>query len=153
MTSPTATTTDAATWVEAFAEGWRAPADADAFVAAFEPWLAPDVRLVQPQMPTMAGMRAFREQFVRPLFELMPDIHGTVESWAARGDVVFIEIRLAGTLGRRRVEWTSVDKVTLRDGVAIERVANFDPAPLLKGVALSPSVWPRFARTRRRAAR
>jgi ketosteroid isomerase-like protein len=122
----------AATWIEAFTDGWRAPADADAFIAHFEPWLSPDIRLVQPQAPPVVGIDDFREKFVRPAFALMPDIHGTVRSWAARGDVIFIEIDLAGTLAGRPVEWTSYDKVTLRDGVAIERVANFDPTPLLE---------------------
>jgi steroid delta-isomerase-like uncharacterized protein len=122
----------AVAWVEAFTEGWRAPADADAFIEAFDPWLADDIRLVQPGIPTTVGKDAFRDTFVRPMFDLIPDLHGTVESWAAHGDVVFIEIRLAGTLAGTPVEWTSVDKVTLRDGIAVERVANFDPAPLLE---------------------
>jgi hypothetical protein len=124
----------AATWVEAFTEGWRAPADADAFVAAFEPWLDEDVRLVQPRFPDFVGHEGFREQFAKPLFALMPDLHGTVLSWAANGDVIFIEVRLAGTMDGEPVEWTSVDKVTLRDGRAIERVANLDPAPLLDAI-------------------
>ena len=127
---------DAATaWVDAFTEGWRAPADADAVIASFEPWLADDIRLVQPRAPVVEGIDDFREKFVRPAFELMPDLHGTVRSWAANGDVIFIEIELAGTIAGRPVEWTSFDKVTLRDGVAIERVANFDPEPLLAAVA------------------
>jgi hypothetical protein len=45
----------------------------------------------------------------------------------------------------------TIDKVTLgADGRAIERVANFDPAPLLRALALTPSAWPRFVKTRLR---
>ena len=39
------------------------------------------------------------------------------------------------------------DRIQLRDGKAVERVAYLDPAPLLKAVAASPRVWPRFIRT------
>ena len=90
---------------------------------------------MQPRTPVVEGIDDFREKFARPTFALMPDLHGTVRDWAANGDVIFIEIDLAGTIEGRPVAWTSYDKVTLRDGVAIERVANFDPAPLLEAVA------------------
>jgi ketosteroid isomerase-like protein len=146
MEATATATTEAETWVEAFAEGWRAPASADAFADHFEQWLDPDVRLVQPQMPTIVGHRAFREEFVRPLFELVPDLHGTVEGWAARGDTVYIELRLEGTIGTRPVMTRTCDRITLRDGVAIERVAYLDPLPMIAGVALSPRIWPRYAR-------
>jgi SnoaL-like domain len=129
------TSSSAETFVAAFTEGWRAPADADAFADAFEPWLAEDVRLVQPAFPDFIGHEGLREQFARPLFTLMPDAHGTVLSWAAAGDVVFIEIRVEGTVAGEPSGWTSVDKITLRDGRAVERVANFDPAPLLEAAA------------------
>lgn len=133
-------------WVEAFAEGWRAPRSADAFADHFEPWLTDDVRMVQPQLPTLVGKRDFRERFARPLFALVPDIHGTVRSWAARGDVVLIELVLEGTVGGRTFRLPTVDRMTLRDGLVCERVAHLDPSPLLRAVALSPRSWPRFAR-------
>jgi hypothetical protein len=44
----------------------------------------------------------------------------------------------------------SVDRVVLRDGRAVERVAHVDPTPLLLAVARKPSAWSRLARTRRR---
>ena len=59
-------TRSAEAFVAGFAEGWRAPRDADSFADFFEPLLAPDVRLVQPQVPTTIGREAFREQFARP---------------------------------------------------------------------------------------
>ena len=127
---------DAEKFVEAFTEGWRAPADADAFADGFEPWLHENVRLVQPQFPDFVGHEGLREQFARPLFTLMPDAHGTVLSWAANGDVVFIEVRVEGTLAGEPFAWVSVDKFTLgADGRATERVANFDPAPLLEAAS------------------
>jgi ketosteroid isomerase-like protein len=133
-------------WVRGFIEGWRAPADADSFADHFDDLLADDIRLIQPQVPITVGRRAFREQFARPLFELIPDLHGTVGRWAADGDTVLIEFTLSGTLGGRSLSWECVDRVTLRDGRAAERRAYFDPMPLLAAVAGRPRVWPRFAR-------
>ena len=136
----------AAAWVAAFAEGWRAPIDADSFADHFERWLDPSVVLVQPQVRVTTGHQAFREQFARPLFDLIPDLHGAVQGWAARGGVVYIELLLEGTIGRRPVTLRTVDRVTLRDGLAIERVAHLDPTPLLAAVVLTPRTWPRMAR-------
>jgi len=105
--SVTETAADAAgAFVEAFAEGWRAPTGRDAFAEHFEPWLDPQVRLIQPQTPVLVGHRAFREQFVRPLFALVPDIHGTVNGWAYSGDTLYIEVTLEAegeAEGRRQV--------------------------------------------------
>ena len=132
----------AARFVEAFSEGWRAPENVDRFCDYFEQWLHPDIRLVQPQLPPLTGYRAFREQFARPLFELVPDIHGTVEGWAASGSTVYIEILLEGTTGTRRVTARSCDRITLGDdGRAIERVAYLDPTPLMAAIALTPRAW------------
>jgi hypothetical protein len=142
----TAAGSTAATWVEMFAAGWASGGPADPFCDHFEPWLDPEVRMIQPQLRPVVGLEGFREQFARPLFELVPDLHGTVEGWAASGDVIYIELRLEGTLGRRAFEIKSCDKITLRDGKAIERVAFLDAAPLLQAVARSPRHWPRFAR-------
>ncbi len=132
-------------WVEAFAEGWRDPESLDAFADHFERWLTDDVRMIQPQLPVMVGKAAFREGF-RPAFDLIPDLHATVSNWAAHGDIVFIEFTLEGTLGGRQVRVPAVDRFTLRDGLVSERVAHFDPTPMLLGVAASPRAWPRFLR-------
>ena len=78
-----ATTRTAADWVAAFADGWRAPTDADSFCDHFDPYLADDIRLVQPQLPELVGRTAFREEFARPLFDLLSDVRGTVGAWAA----------------------------------------------------------------------
>jgi ketosteroid isomerase-like protein len=146
MVSTVEASSEAQAWVGAFAEGWRAPADADEFCDHFEPWLSPGVRLIQPMSRPVVGHRAFRERFTRPLFELMPDLHGTVEGWAATGDAVYVELRLEGTLGGREVTLRTCDRIKLRDGVAVERLAYLDPTPLLAAIALTPRVWPRAIR-------
>jgi hypothetical protein len=48
--------------------------------------------------------------------------------------------------GCRQVEMRTIDKVAIRDGLAIERVAGLDPSPLLAAVALAPRAWPAFTR-------
>jgi hypothetical protein len=140
-------------WVDAFAEGWRAPSDPESFAEHFIPWFDPDIRLVAPLMPTAVGIRAFRERFVRPVFIQFPDLRGSVLGWAASGDVVYIELLLVATIGRRRVEWVSVDRITLRGDKVVERIANFDPTSIVSAVARTPSVWPRFVRARIAASR
>jgi hypothetical protein len=137
-----------AAWVEGFAEGWRAPRDPDAFAAHFRPLLSPSVRLIQPRLPATVGYGAFEERFVAPLFALIPDLHGEVERWAARDDTLYIELTLRGSLGRRSFSLRACDRITLRDGLAVERESYFDPAPLLAAIAATPRAWPRFLRLR-----
>ena len=143
--SATATTPAAERWVEAFTEGWLAPQSLESFAAHFEPWFTDDVRMIQPQIPDSVGKEGFRETF-RPAFELVPDLHATVQGWAANGDRVFIEFTLEGTVGGRAFSSPAVDSFRLRDGLVAERVAHFDPTPMLVAVALSPRAWPRFLR-------
>jgi len=135
-------------WVAGFIQGWRAPAGPERFAAHFREMLAPDVRLIQPQLPTVTGRRGFEEQFVRPLFALIPDVRGEVERWAARGETLYIELTLSGTLGGRPVSWRVCDRVTLRDGLAIERESYFDPGPLIAAVIRTPRAWAPFLRLR-----
>jgi SnoaL-like domain len=151
MLPPPATAAGTASeWVEAFADGWRAPTDADSFCHHFEPYLSDSIRLVQPQLPEVVGKAAFRERFARPLFELLSEIRGEVGAWAstptADGEVVLIELTIRARVGGRPVTLHTVDKITLRDGLAVERIAILDPLELLGAVALSPRAWPRFAR-------
>lgn len=143
----------AAEWVEGFAEGWRAPTDADSFSDHFAPMLDDEIRLIQPQLPTVVGKRAFREEFARPLFNLLSDIRGEVGAWAATDDgdrtIVFIELAIHARLaGGRPVTLHTTDRITLRNGLAVERIANLDPLELLGAVALSPRAWPAFIRAR-----
>jgi ketosteroid isomerase-like protein len=147
------TTAEAAAWVAMFAQGWADPVDTDTFCDHFDPWFDDEVRMIQPNVRPTVGRKAFREQFARPLFTLVPDLHGTVENWAASGDLVYIELRLEGTIGKRRFTLRTCDRIKLRDGRATERVAYLDPGPLLKAVAASPRSWPRFVRTQLRSLR
>jgi hypothetical protein len=143
----------AGAWVEMFAEGWANPVDADTFCDHFEPHFQEDVRMIQPSVRPVVGKRAFREEFARPLFDLVPDLHGTVESWAASGDTIYIELRLEGTIGKRPFTMHTCDRITLRDRKAVERFAYLDASPLIKAVARSPRSWPKFLSTQIRSLR
>jgi hypothetical protein len=70
MSTATAQPRTAEDWVAGFAAGWAEPTDADSFCDHFEPLLADEIRLVQPQLPTVVGKRAFREHFARVLGDL-----------------------------------------------------------------------------------
>src|SRR4029077_5408730 len=142
--------TPAQRWVAGFAEGWRAPSGPEAFAAPSRELLAPDVRLTQPQLPTVVGYGAFEEQFVKPMFALIGDLHADVERWAAGEDTIYIELTLRGTLAGRALSWRACDRVTLRDGMAVERESYFDPMPLIVTVAKTPRAWPGFLRLRAR---
>jgi SnoaL-like protein len=131
-------------WVEGFIEGWRAPAGPDEFFAHFGPMVAPDIRMIQPQLPTAVGHDAFRRQFIGPMFTLMPDLRAEIEDWAIRGNTVLIAFTLIATLGGRPVRWRAVDRVVLRDGIATVRESYFDPTPVLVAVLTRPRAWPRF---------
>ena len=147
------TGSEARAWVEMFTEGWANPVDADTFCDHFEPWFQEDVKMIQPSVRPIVGKQAFREEFARPLFDLVPDLHGIVENWAADGDVVYIELRLEGTIGRRPFTMQTCDRIKLRDGKATERFAYLDATPLVKAVARSPRSWPRFLKTQLRSLR
>jgi len=52
-------------------------------------------------------------------------------SWGATADGVVIEWLMSGRIGATRLEVGGVDRFTLRDGLIVEGVAYFDPAPFL----------------------
>jgi hypothetical protein len=141
-------TAAAEAWVHEFAEGWRAPAGADAFADHFDRVIDPAIRLIQPQIPTLVGKDAFRHRFVRPLFTLIPDLRGEVERYSVGDNVAYIELTLRGTLGGHPIAWRVCDRVLLRDGLAIERESYMDPSPLLLAVLTRPRAWPRLLRAR-----
>ena len=142
-----------AAWVAMFADGWANPVDADSFCDHFDPWLDDEVRMIQPSIRPVVGKRAFREEFARPLFDLVPDLHGTVDGWSATGHVAYIELRLEGTVGKRKFTMHTCDRVKIRDGRAVERFAYLDAAPLIKAVLASPRSWPTFIRSQLRSLR
>lgn len=130
----------AARFVQGFQDYWRAPS-----LDGLDALLAPDVVLIQPLSRPMRGLAAAKQGFAR-IFALIPDLHAEVDGWAAAGDTIFIDFRLIGTLGGRRIEWPAVDRFRLPGALATERVSYFDALPLLGAIATRPSCWGRVAR-------
>jgi SnoaL-like protein len=134
----TTTETSAQEFVDFFADGWKLGArDAEAFFRHFGPRMHPNTVLIQPIAPPARGPGALQQLF-GPLFQAIPDLVGELKRWGETQDGVFIELTLRGDLGGRPVEWTVVDRIILEDSLIRERRSYFDPAPLLKAVALRP---------------
>jgi SnoaL-like domain len=127
---------DAGDFTRRFGEAWAAPSGAR--LAAL---LTEDVHLVQPLMREIrsreAAARAFDE-----LIALVPDLRSEVLRWGATHDGVLIEHRMQGTLGRRPYRWAVVDRLLLREGLAKERIAYFDPLPVLAQLLRRPERIP-----------
>lgn len=129
-------------WVDAFAQAWHSPTDADDLVEKFRPLLMSDYRFRQPlSRGHGVGLTQFHRRFARPLLDVLSDVQGTVESWAGRGDTLFIEMVLDARVGRRPIQLRACDRVRLVDGMASDRETYFDPLPLLAAVLRSPQLW------------
>jgi SnoaL-like domain len=134
----TTTETTAKEFVEFFAAGWKFGArDSEAFFRHFGPRMHPNTVLIQPIAGPARGPGALRQLF-EPLFTAIPDLVGDLKRWGETADGAFIELTLHGQLGGRPVEWTVVDRIILEDGLIRERQSYFNPAPLLKAIALRP---------------
>lgn len=115
-----------ADWVDVFAQRWSAATSNPDDLMAL---LSPDVVLRSPGLKTTTGRAAGRQAFART-FSALPDLSAEVLSWAAAGDVLFIEMLFSATIGKDRVSWNNVDRFLFREGVAVEREAYFDPTPI-----------------------
>jgi ketosteroid isomerase-like protein len=133
--------TGAETFAAAFAEAWAHPTP-----EGLVKLLHPEVRLEAPMMETTVGHDAAIAEF-RRLFELLSDVHGDVQRWSARDDVVFIEWTLSATFAGRPLQWRLVDRFLVADGLGLERVAYFDPLPLAAAIARNPRGWRRWWRS------
>jgi ketosteroid isomerase-like protein len=127
----TDTTSAAAEFADFFGAGWAIGAtDPERFFGHFGARMTPDALMLQPLAAPVRGPKGLRALF-EPLFEAIPDLTGDVVRWGETGDGVLIELRLRGALGGRPVEWTTVDRITLREGLIAGREAHFDPLPLV----------------------
>jgi ketosteroid isomerase-like protein len=133
-----------AEFVERFKRFWAAPDP-----AALGELLHDDAHLVQPLMPRAHSRAAYAET-MRRLLAVMPDLHGRTRRWGETEDGVLIEHTLAGTLGGKQLSWDLTDRITLRDGRVVERIAYFDPLPLLLAVITRPRAWVPFLTMRLR---
>lgn len=134
---------DAERFMDAFARGW-AIGSRSAFFAHFQPLIDPEVVLEQPPFPPRHGWDGFVGLF-GDLFELMPDLHGTVRGWTPTARGVRIELDLAGTLRGRSVRLRTRDELELREGRVLRRRARLDRWDVIR-MAARPSMLPTVAR-------
>ncbi|HEY0453692.1 nuclear transport factor 2 family protein [Actinophytocola sp.] len=135
--------TDTAAFVHRFAEAWAAPT-VDGLVALTHA----DATFTQPLYSTARG-HAGLTNVLDELLSTIPDLRGELLTWAAADDeTVFVELRLTGTFGRKPIEWVTVDKIVLRDGLIASRTANFDGLRLLGSLARRPRGWPAWLRAK-----
>jgi hypothetical protein len=131
-----------ARFVDAFAAAWAQPS-----VEGLGALLHPEVRLVAPMMNVTAGKAAGMEE-MRRLLLLWPDVRIEVERWSGSGNLVFIEITLHATAGGRPLRMRAIDRITLADGLVIERVTYVaDPIAAIAALLLRPRGWRRWWRS------
>lgn len=128
---------EAREWVARFDEVWRAGQARQADLLAL---LGPDIRLAAPGLRPTRGIDAARRAFEQT-FELFPDLTAEVKAWAAAGGTLFIEMEFAATIGSGELRWKNVDRFSFVDGVAVERVAFFNPGKLRRALLASPAGW------------
>lgn len=107
-----------------------------------------DVAFTQPLEPDLRGHQQVAD-FWRRVFTLIPDLHGEVLSWGFRAGILYIELRMIGTLGGRPIEWVTLDRIRLEDGKVRQRTAYFNPLPLVRAVITRPRAWPRWLAAQR----
>jgi hypothetical protein len=122
----------AAEFVGRFAEVWAQPSP-----ERLNRLVHSDVEFIQPMRPTVKGHDEAAD-FWRHVFSMIPDLTGEVLGWAERDGILFIELRMSGTLGGHPVEWVTVDRIRLEDGRVRQRIAYFNPLPLVRTIALRP---------------
>ena len=142
----------AETFARQFAAGWAVGGPAERFVEHFAPLCTADLVLLQPLSPPLHGVKGLR-RMARTLFDAMPDLRGELRRWGPTDDGLIIELTLRGTLGGRPVEWTTADRIILRDGLMAERRAYFDPTPLLPAMLTRPRTALRLMRGMRKERR
>ena len=114
--------TDTAAFVRRFAEAWAEPT-VDGIVALTHP----DATFTQPLAAPARGHEGLAN-VLDELLSTIPDLRGELVSWAQADDnTVFVELRLHGTFGRKPIEWVTVDKIELRDGLVVgDSAAPYD---------------------------
>lgn len=133
--------------VETFSAIWAAPREHGyRFLDRFSPDVALRAPLAGKSRGREAGYAAFRRTFA-----LLPDLTAEVSDWSANERHIWISMTFV-TNARGPFRWSSVDVLTLTDGVVTERRAYFDPLPLIGYFLRHPTLLWRWLRVRSGAA-
>jgi SnoaL-like protein len=125
-------------FIEVFRDAWRTPS-IDTLMAP----LRDDVRLIQPLSKPLESKTQARRAFRQILFRF-PGLKGEVHGGLGDGDTVLIDWTLIVPVGRREIQVPTIDKVKLCDGQVKERIAYFDPLPLIGPISRRPTMLSRF---------
>jgi hypothetical protein len=134
----------AAHWIELFTQALGA--GHYAALARLVEFIHPEYTGVQPRTPDVVGRASLLALFAR-VYALVPDLRGQVLHANIYDGGVYIEARLSGTLGGRRMTWKTCDRFWFEDGLVKGRVTYFDPLDLLASVAGRPRAWRRWWRS------
>ncbi|MDG1825420.1 MAG: nuclear transport factor 2 family protein [Henriciella sp.] len=135
-----------AEWVERFTQGWNVGADQLEYLLSM---ISDDITLRAPISPPVTyGKEDSRKACLRT-FKAIPDLRADVLRWSSSGDALFIEMIFYATIGGKPISWPHIDVLTFKDGIAIERVAYFDPSKLRKSLFRNLSSLVQLWRLRR----
>jgi len=124
-------------WVSKFTELWQG---GQTNVKEFMDLLGDDVKLIAPGIRSTTGRKEGLDAF-KKTFELFPDLKASVQRWSASENILFVEMTFTATIGNRPIKWYNVDRFIFKDGLAVERVAFYNPARIRREYLRSPSGW------------
>ncbi len=128
---------DYATWMRKFTDLWS---EGRSKLPEFMSLLSPHIKLSAPGVRSTYGWNECESAFKRT-FDVLPDLVAEVHRWSASDDALFIEMTFSATIGGKRIHWRSVDRFIFRDGMAVERIAFFNPGPIRRAFLARPSGW------------
>lgn len=122
------------------------PREIEAFLAAYtENWneegdrladvFHPDGTLETPGVEKPWSVEETR-RFIASVKAGMPDLEIRILEWAHRGDQLFTEWEMAGTLGGRRLAWRGINRNRLRGAASLAAVSYWDRIGLLEKAEL-----------------
>jgi hypothetical protein len=133
-------------WIAAFRHVWDKPQERLDHLLNL---LSDDVTLRAPTLPPVSHGKAEARAAFNRAFRGMPDLRADIHRWSLADEVLFIEITFEATIGGHRVKWDDVDVFTVKNGVAIQRVAFFDPTPVRRAFLRNFSAFRQYRRMRR----
>lgn len=116
--------TDAELFVERFRDIWQDPDP-----GRYRDLWTEEGLLLHPGMDEPLPWQGLAD-YVRSMLEIAPDLRLQVDRWAAADDFVLIEWTITATFRDQPVEWSGVDRFSLRGDRATYGIAYFDTLPL-----------------------
>ncbi|MES2102483.1 MAG: nuclear transport factor 2 family protein [Pseudomonadota bacterium] len=120
---------DAADVVRRFAAEWRQPV-ADNLRSLMHA----DTQNLIPPMRQPADREGVVEHF-RQVLQQLPDIRLDVVRWAPCGDIVMIEWAASATVAGKKLHWTGIDRMAIRDGRTYQAQVYWDTRRLTEEIA------------------